>query len=340
MFCPNCGKECPDDFDYCSKCGTCLYEVRECVSKQLLIAGEKNGSGESYIKSEIGNLDSFNKSNTCSSDLEIPFSPSPNLPIQEELQEIVEVTKEEPQEKLPENVEIEKQIPSEITQSKIDSQEFHAIKTKLINKDTEELLAIWNENNRDEWRDEVFEVIDHILNSRGVGKPERLKSMGNANLHNQNLRQMGQNAEAKCQNSMQFPPAPPGMAPRLVLAAFENDIILSKTLILAGHPLEMRDPTGKTALIMAARWGHQEIVETLLNAGADINNVDSGGFSAIDEAACGGHKGIVELLKSRGARFDPIKLERLGSRKGCFGFAVFIYFLTLLVLYILGRLIA
>lgn len=92
-------------------------------------------------------------------------------------------------------------------------------------------------------------------------------------------------------------PAALGIAPRLVLAAYENNIAELKRLIAAGHPIDMKDSTGKTALIMAARWGNQEIVKILLENGANSNCVDIEGFSALDEAVAGNHTEIVKLLK-------------------------------------------
>ena len=145
-----------------------------------------------------------------------------------------------------------------------------------------------------------------------------------------------QNTQQTVRNQ-QFPPAPPGMVPKLVLAAYENNIALVKSLIAAGHPLEMRDDTGKTALIMAARWGNFEIVKLLISCGADIDTTDTGGFSAIEEAATGKHSEIVTFLKSKGAKFDPAKLDRMGN--GCLGlftfFALSSTFLFLLLPFIL-----
>ncbi len=40
-------------------------------------------------------------------------------------------------------------------------------------KETDELLQIWQENNRDEWSDLAFDVIERILQERGVEIPEQ-----------------------------------------------------------------------------------------------------------------------------------------------------------------------
>ena len=47
------------------------------------------------------------------------------------------------------------------------------IKAKLSEKETHELLRIWCENRRDEWRDEAFDAIQEILGERNVTIPEQ-----------------------------------------------------------------------------------------------------------------------------------------------------------------------
>ena len=59
-----------------------------------------------------------------------------------------------------------------------------------------------------------------------------------------------------------------------------------------------------TALVCAARGGHQGIVELLLKQGADINSQDSDGDTALMKAACKCHQGVVQLLLEQGAQID------------------------------------
>lgn len=48
-----------------------------------------------------------------------------------------------------------------------------AIKKKLSKKDTEDLLRMWTENNREKWRDEAFDAVRQILSERGMEPPEQ-----------------------------------------------------------------------------------------------------------------------------------------------------------------------
>lgn len=49
------------------------------------------------------------------------------------------------------------------------------IRDRMNLKETEELLEIWQNNDRAEWSDEAFEVIQEILKERGVDIPEQNK---------------------------------------------------------------------------------------------------------------------------------------------------------------------
>jgi len=48
------------------------------------------------------------------------------------------------------------------------------VKEKFQSRETDDLLAIWNEENRDEWSDEAFEAIRQILASRGHDLPPKV----------------------------------------------------------------------------------------------------------------------------------------------------------------------
>jgi len=49
------------------------------------------------------------------------------------------------------------------------------IKNQMREKETDELLKIWEENNRDEWSDEAFKALSDILTERGISLPAQLK---------------------------------------------------------------------------------------------------------------------------------------------------------------------
>ncbi len=65
--------------------------------------------------------------------------------------------------------------------------------------------------------------------------------------------------------------------------------------------INVKTNKGTTALILAARYGHMDIVKLLIDAGADINIKDNYDNSALVYAEKLGHNNIVELLKNNGA---------------------------------------
>ena len=54
---------------------------------------------------------------------------------------------------------------------------------------------------------------------------------------------------------------------------------------------------GWTALMVAARYGHLEVVKVLLAKGADVNAKDNAGNTALMVAAKYGHPEVVKILK-------------------------------------------
>ena len=64
---------------------------------------------------------------------------------------------------------------------------------------------------------------------------------------------------------------------------------------------QARGKAGKTALHLAAKSGHLEIIQLLLERGADINTRDRKGKTALHLAAKSGHLDITKLLLERGA---------------------------------------
>lgn len=55
--------------------------------------------------------------------------------------------------------------------------EFESIRANMNEKATEDLLTVWQENNRDDWSDEAFLAIHHILTDRQVTIPEQKEFM-------------------------------------------------------------------------------------------------------------------------------------------------------------------
>ena len=126
------------------------------------------------------------------------------------------------------------------------------------------------------------------------------------------------------------------LVPPMVKAAYEGDLLVVQKYIAeletAESPGEIpsieefilkeggvqvgiddRDYSGKTALFMAARWGHIDIAKELVVHGADLNAEDNHGNYPIYTAAAGGHIEVVDFLIAQGANYDP---ERLRKYKG------------------------
>ena len=61
------------------------------------------------------------------------------------------------------------------------------------------------------------------------------------------------------------------------------------------------DDHGNTALIQAARFGHDEVVTALLLAKADMNAKNDEGKTAVMLAAEGGHDETIKMLTTAGA---------------------------------------
>lgn len=73
-------------------------------------------------------------------------------------------------------------------------------------------------------------------------------------------------------------------------------------LLLTTINLEVRDSTGQTALMYAARGGHTQIVSKLLRKGANVNARDSRGVTSLTKAIIGNRIAVVQVLRAHGAR--------------------------------------
>ena len=77
-----------------------------------------------------------------------------------------------------------------------------------------------------------------------------------------------------------------------------------KILLMYGADINGTDQYGRTALIIASRYGRVEIVKTLLNSGANIDrqsNLNSW-QTALKVARDRGHQSIVDILLKAGAK--------------------------------------
>ncbi|XP_063704648.1 uncharacterized protein LOC134834054 [Culicoides brevitarsis] len=99
-----------------------------------------------------------------------------------------------------------------------------------------------------------------------------------------------------------------------LLANEGNHVLLERALKACNTPvdLEIEDLNGQTALNIAARNGHPEIVKLLLNhsRGADVNHPDRDGWTPLRSASWGGHTEIVKMLIAHpGCKIDRADRE-------------------------------
>ena len=83
-------------------------------------------------------------------------------------------------------------------------------------------------------------------------------------------------------------------------AAALNRVAVGALLMERGAEVDARNSVGETALIVASRSGHPEMVELLLSAGADVLAEDEDNYPALHAAASRGQLNVVKLLLSKG----------------------------------------
>jgi len=93
-----------------------------------------------------------------------------------------------------------------------------------------------------------------------------------------------------------------------VQKASEGDVQAVENFMIAGTDPNVTDEKGNTALIAAAKKGHQEIVTILLEKGADIESRDSKfGATPLIWAAIRGQTDTVKLLLQKGAAISAVE---------------------------------
>jgi len=94
---------------------------------------------------------------------------------------------------------------------------------------------------------------------------------------------------------------------QLHIAAQEGDLATVKKLIKGGFlgrgaiDIELKSPTGETALHYASKMGHVEVVKYLLEKGANANPKGWMSKTPLHYASSGGYKNIIELLLAHNA---------------------------------------
>jgi hypothetical protein len=88
----------------------------------------------------------------------------------------------------------------------------------------------------------------------------------------------------------------------LLRAAREGNADTVKALLSApGADVNATDERGSTALIEAARYGHDDVARALITAGANVKARDNDGKKALMLAVAGSHDDVVRVLKQAGA---------------------------------------
>lgn len=83
---------------------------------------------------------------------------------------------------------------------------------------------------------------------------------------------------------------------RLLVAATKGDLEEARKAITEQVDLNRKDKNGSTALMLAARGGHEELVDLLISAGALVNTKSSYGVTALMEGVSTGKMEIVKKL--------------------------------------------
>ena len=91
--------------------------------------------------------------------------------------------------------------------------------------------------------------------------------------------------------------------------------------LLENNPnlLEIRDQRGSTPLLLAAYYGHENIVTLLLDKGARVDALDGSGNTALMGVCFKGFTGIAEKLIKAGAN-----VSQKNARKGCHPLLIFL----------------
>ena len=90
---------------------------------------------------------------------------------------------------------------------------------------------------------------------------------------------------------------------QLLVAAASGSLADCRTLVAAGVRCDLGDCDKRTALHLAAKHGHLDVVTWLVDsAGADATSQDRWGNSALDDAVRSSHRECAEFLERRGAR--------------------------------------
>jgi ankyrin repeat protein len=90
-------------------------------------------------------------------------------------------------------------------------------------------------------------------------------------------------------------------------------------LLKRGADVDIQGKTKRTALMWAARWGHQNMARILLAAGATLDLVDGSKMTALDLAASKGQVHVEKMIESGIAqKVRDFYQEKVRSNGACF----------------------
>ena len=89
-----------------------------------------------------------------------------------------------------------------------------------------------------------------------------------------------------------------------------------KDLLVAGCPVDGRDPFGNTPLIVACQNGHARIVKALLRSGANVQATNRSGNTGLHYACSFGFTALADFLISQGANDQARNLAGLTPYEG------------------------
>jgi hypothetical protein len=84
-------------------------------------------------------------------------------------------------------------------------------------------------------------------------------------------------------------------------AAAGGDLAAARALLSSSFDVDARDPSGRTALMLAIAQGHADVVDALLAHGADANAADASGVRPLQMAGAQRNQRIIDSLLRAGA---------------------------------------
>ncbi len=91
---------------------------------------------------------------------------------------------------------------------------------------------------------------------------------------------------------------------RWFMAAEKGNVKIIKEMVETGFDVNVRDPDGWTALMLAALNNHKVTSSSLIKAGADLTVTDSLGMTALMAASVAGNKKLVAYMVKSGADIE------------------------------------